>query len=236
MASIHIEAKDGDIAETILLPGDPMRAKFVAENMLTDAFCYNKVRGMLGFTGFYNGKRVSIQGTGMGMGSTSIYVNELVTTYKVKNLIRVGTCGAIQKDLNIGQVILAMSASGDSGANIAYFEGMQYAATADFKLLQKAHEVAQRLNINTRQGSIFSTDTFYDDNPHRWDKWIQHGILGVEMESQILFTLAKRLGVRALAILTVSDNIITGAEASSKDREQAYMDMMRIAFELESVK
>ena len=232
MASIHIEAKEGDIAETILLPGDPLRAKYVAEHLLEDAFCYNKVRGMFGFTGTYNGKRVSIQGTGMGMGSTSIYVNELVTTYKVKNLIRVGTCGAIQEDLNIGQVILAMSASGDSGAVTSYFKGMQYSATADFELLQKAYEAAKKLNINTKQGSIFSTDTFYDDNPNRWDIWQQHGILGVEMESQILFTLAKRLRVSALSILTVSDNIITGKEASSKDREQSYMDMMKIAFEL----
>jgi len=235
MGSFHIEAKVGDIAETILLPGDPMRAKYVAENMLEDAFCYNKVRGMLGYTGLYNGKRVSIQGSGMGMGSTAIYVNELVSTYNVKKLIRVGTCGAIKTDLKVGQVILAMSASGDSGANMGYFNGMQYAATADFDLLMKAYEVARKLGIDTYQGGIFSTDTFYDDNPTRWDIWEQHGILGVEMESQILFTLAKRLGVKALSILTVSDNIRTGAAASSKEREQSYMDMMKIAFELESV-
>jgi len=232
MASIHIEAKVGDIAETILIPGDPYRAKHVAETMLTDAVCYNKVRGMLGYTGFYNGKRVSIQGSGMGMGSTAIYVNELIETYGVKNLIRVGTCGAIKTDIKVGQVILAMSASGDSGANSSYFGNMHYAATADFELLQKAYEASKKLDINTIQGSIFSTDTFYDNDPHRWDKWEQHGILGVEMESQILFTLAKRLNAKALSILTVSDNIRTGDAASSKDREQSYMDMMKIAFEL----
>ena len=232
MASIHLEAKVGDIAETILLPGDPLRAKHVADTLLDDAFCYNKVRGMYGYTGFYHGKRVSIQGTGMGMGSTAIYVNELVTTYKVKNLIRVGTCGSIQKQMGVGEVILAMSASGDSGANKAYFKGMHYAATADFGLLLKAYEAARKLNIKTHQGSIFSTNTFYDEDPNRWDIWEKHGILGVEMESQILFTLAKRLGARALAILTVSDNIHTGESASTQEREQSFMDMMKIAFEL----
>lgn len=232
MASIHLEAKVGDIAETILLPGDPMRAKHVADHMLEDAFCYNKVRGMYGYTGFYNGKRVSIQGTGMGMGSSAIYVNELINTYKVKNLIRVGTCGSIQKGLGVGEVILAMSASGDSGANRNYFNDLHYAATADFDLLMKAYQVARDLGINTHQGSIFSTDTFYDDNPSRWDKWELHGILGVEMETQILFTIAKRLNAKALSILTVSDNIRTGEAASSKEREQSYMDMMKIAFEL----
>jgi purine-nucleoside phosphorylase len=232
MASLHIEAKRGDIAETILLPGDPLRAKHVADTLLEDSFCYNRVRNMLGFTGYYKGKRVSIQGTGMGMGSTSIYVNELINTYEVKQLIRVGTCGSIQEHLDLGQVILAMSASGDSGANMSYFEGMHYAATADFDLLLKAYEAANRLNINTKQGSIFSTNTFYDDNPNRWVKWEKQGILGVEMETQILFTLARRLKAKALSILTVSDNIKTGASSSSEEREKSYMDMMRIALEL----
>ncbi len=232
MGSVHIEAEPGEVAETILLPGDPLRAKHVADTMLEDVKCFNRVRNMLGFTGTYQGKRVSIMGSGMGMGSTSIYVNELIKMYGVKNLIRVGTCGAIQENLSIGQVILAMSASGDSGANIAYFEGMHFAATADFELLLKAHEAAQRLNIKTHQGSIFSTNTFYDDDPHRWDKWEKHGILGVEMESQILFTLAKRLGAKALSILTVSDNIKTGAVSGHEEREKSYVDMMKIALEL----
>ncbi len=232
MGSFHIDAKVGDVAETILLPGDPLRAKFMAEKMLDDVVCYNKVRNMLGFTGMYNGKRVSIQGSGMGMGSTAIYVNELIKTYNVKNLIRVGTCGAIQEQLEVGQVILAMSASGDSGANTAYFGGMHFAATADFGLLMKAYETAQKLNIPTIQGEIFSTNTFYDDDPNRWDKWEKHGILGVEMESQILFTLAKRLNAKALTILTVSDNIKTGAAAPPQEREQSYSDMFRIALEL----
>ncbi len=166
MSSVHLEAKVGDIAETVLLPGDPLRAKFVAENLLQNAVCYNRVRGMLGFTGEYNGKKVSVQGAGMGMGSTAIYTNELVNTYNVKKLIRIGTCGAIQSSIAIGQVILAMSASGDSSANSSYFDGTHYAATADFDLLVRAYETARRLKIPTIQGSIFSTDTFYDENPN----------------------------------------------------------------------
>jgi len=232
MASIHIGAKVGDIAETVLLPGDPMRAKYVAENMLKYAVRYNEVRGMYGYTGYYEGKQVSIQGTGMGMGSAAIYINELINTYKVKQLIRVGTCGAIQENLKLGQVLLAMSASGDSSANQSLFKGKHYAATADFDLLLKAYETAQALQIKTHQGSVFSTDTFYDDQPNRWEIWKAQGILGVEMESQILFTLAKRMNVKALSILTVSDNIITGAAASAAEREQAYMDMMKIGLAL----
>jgi len=232
MSSIHIEAKIGDIADTVLLPGDPLRAKYVAETFLEDAVCYNNVRGMLGFTGFYNGNRVSIQGTGMGMGSVAIYVHELINTFKVKNLIRVGTCGAIQENINLGQVLLAMSASGDSDANSLYFKDMHYAATADFDLLQKAYEAAQRLDIKTYQGSVFSTNTFYDDIPNRWGIWQKHGVLGVEMETQMLFTLAKRFGVKALSVLTVSDNIVTGETTSSLDREQSFNDMMKIALEL----
>lgn len=230
--SIHLEAKYGEIAETVLLPGDPMRAKFFAEKMLTEVHCYNRVRGMLGFTGYYNGKKVSIQGTGMGMGSAAIYINELIQHYDVKNLIRVGTFGAIKKELKLGQVVLTMSASGDSSENVFKFGGMNYAATADFDLLLKAYQAAQKLNISTLQGSIFSTDTFYDDNPSRWDVWEEHGVLGVEMESQILFTLAKKFNVKALSILTASDNIRTGEASSSKEREQSYTDMFRIALEL----
>lgn len=232
MASLHIEAKEGEIAETVLLPGDPLRAKFVAENFLTDAVCYNRVRNMFGYTGYYKGKRVSIQGSGMGMGSAGIYIHELITTYKVKNVIRVGTCGAIQRNLDLGSVIIAMSASGDSDANSHHFRGMHYAATADFDLLFAAYMKGKELGIKTVQGPIFSTNTFYDTESHRWDIWEKHGVLGVEMESQILYTLAKRLGASALSILTVSDNILTGESSSAKEREQTYNDMMRIALEL----
>lgn len=232
MSSIHIGAKVGDIAETVLLPGDPLRAKHVADTFLTDAVCYNNVRGMLGFTGYYKGKRVSIQGTGMGMGSHAIYVHELINTYHVKNLIRVGTCATIQEHINLGQVLLAMSASGDSDANSLYFKGMHYAATADFDLLLKAYNTANELNIKTYQGPVFSTNTFYDDAPNRWEIWKKHGIIGVEMESQILFTLAKRFNVKALSILTVSDNILTGEATTAMEREQSFNDMMKIALEI----
>jgi purine-nucleoside phosphorylase len=232
MGSIHIEAKVGEIAETVLLPGDPLRAKHVADTFLDDAVCYNNVRGMLGFTGYYKGKRVSIQGTGMGMGSHSIYVHELINTYQVKNLIRVGTCATIQEHINLGQVLLAMSASGDSDANSLYFNGMHYAATADFDLLMEAYKIANELNIKTYQGPVFSTNSFYDDTPNRWDKWKKHGIIGVEMESQSLYTLAKRFGVKALSILTVSDNMLSGEATSALEREQSFNDMMKIALEM----
>lgn len=230
--SLHLEAKPGEIANTVLLPGDPLRAKFMAENLLEDVVCYNKVRNMYGFTGSYNGKRVSIQGSGMGMGSVSIYVHELINDYHVKNIMRVGTCGSIKEELSLGQVILATSASGDSNANRIMFEGMDFAPSADFGLLYNAYQTAQKLNIPTVQGGIFSTDVFYDYFPNRWKIWAEHGILAVEMESQILYTLAARFGAKALSILTVSDNIITGESDSSQDREQSYLDMMKIALEI----
>ena len=230
--SLHLGAKKGDIAETVLIPGDPLRAKFVAENMLEDAKCYTEVRGMYGYTGNYNGKRVSIQGGGMGMASTSIYVNELISEYGVKNLIRVGTCGSIQKNMKIGQVLLGIAGSTDTHINKLRFHGMDYAAAADFGLLKSAHESSEKLGINTIVGNIFSTDTFYDTDPTRWDVWAEHGILGVEMETAILYTLAAKYNARALSILTVSDNIITGKGASAKEREQSYTDMMKIALEI----
>ncbi|MEZ4985767.1 MAG: hypothetical protein R2795_12165 [Saprospiraceae bacterium] len=155
MPSLHIEAEIGEIAETVLLPGDPLRAKFMAETMLEEAVCYNQIRGMYGFTGYYKGKRVSIQGSGMGMGSAGIYVHELITTYGVKNIIRVGTCGCIQEYLDLGQIIVAMSASGDSDANSYHFKGLHYAATADYDLLYRAVEAAKRLGIATVQGYNF---------------------------------------------------------------------------------
>lgn len=232
MSSLHLEAKVGDIAETVLLPGDPLRAKFVAENFLTDAVCYNKVRGMYGYTGFYNGQRVSIQGTGMGMGSASIYIHELINTYGCKNLIRVGTCGSLQEKLDVGQVILVMSASGDSDANMLQFKGMHFAATADFDLLLNAYNNAQKMNIKTVQGSIFSTNTFYDTEPNRWEVWQKHGILACDMESQALFTISNRFNVKALSLLTVSDNIVTGVSSSQQEREKTFNDMMRIALSL----
>jgi purine-nucleoside phosphorylase len=230
--SVHIGAKVGDIADTVLISGDPLRARHAANTLLEKVSCYNEVRGMLGFTGLYKGKRISIQGTGMGIPSTSIYVNELISEYKVKNIIRVGTCGAIRNDIRLGEVIIAISASTDSSTNRIYFNGMDYAATADFGLLTKAFEAVQALKMKPLVGTVFSTDTFYSPDKNRWQVWAEHGVIGVEMETSILYTIAARSGVRALSLLTVSDNIVTEQYSSSQDREVSYMDMMRIAMEI----
>ncbi len=230
--SVHIGAKNGDIANTVLISGDPLRAKHVASTLLEKAVCYNEVRGMLGFTGYYKGKRVSIQGTGIGIPSTSLYVNELISEYGVKTIIRVGTCGAIKREIPLGQVILALGASTDSSTNRILFNGMDYAPTADFELLTQACLAAQSLHISPLIGGIFSTDTFYGHDSARWNVWAAHGALGVEMESSILYTLAARHNVKALSILTVSDNIITEQFSSARDRESKYMDMMKIALEI----
>jgi purine-nucleoside phosphorylase len=230
--SVHIGAKPGDIADTVLISGDPLRAKHAAHTLLEDVTCYNEVRGMLGFTGKYKGKRVSIQGTGMGIPSTSIYVNELIDEYKVKSIIRVGTCGAIRKDINLGRVIIAISASTDSSTNRIHFNGMDYAATADFGLLTSAFAIATAMKMDPLAGTVFSTDTFYSHDKKRWDVWAEHGVIGVEMETSILYTIAARRNVKALSLLTVSDNIITEQFSSSMDREVKYMDMMKIALEI----
>lgn len=230
--SIHIAAKPGDIAETILLPGDPLRAKFIAENMLENPVCYNEVRGMYGFTGTYKGKRVSVQGSGMGVPSISIYVNELITSYDVKNLIRIGTCGSMQEHVKIRDVILAMSSSTDSSVNKLRFNGMDYAPTASFKLLKKAYDIAQSKGIETKVGNILTSDTFYHDEPDSWKKWAQFGVLAVEMETTALYTLAAKFGVDALTILTVSDSLITHELTTAQERQETFTKMVEIALEL----
>ena len=227
--SIHIAAKPGEIASTVLLPGDPLRAKFIAETFLKDVVCYTEIRGMYGFTGTYQGKRISVQGTGMGMPSISIYVNELITEYKVKNLLRIGTCGSMQEDIHIKDVILAMSTSTDSHMNKLRFQGMDYAPTADFSLLLKAYNHAQNLGIPVRVGNIFSTDTFYGDNPDDWKLWANFGALAVEMEAAALYTLAAKYKVKALGIMTVSDNLITHEITSPEERQKTFLSMIEIA-------
>lgn len=229
--SIHIGAKPGEIAETVLLPGDPLRAKFVAENLFEDVNCYSKVRGMYGYTGTYNGLPISIQGTGMGIPSISIYVHELIKEYGVKNLIRVGTCGCIQKNMNLGQVLLAIGAGTDSATNNMTFSGLQYAPTANYHLLAKAYQAAESMGISCVVGNIYSTDLFYLDDPDRYQAWIQHGVLAVDMETSALYTLAARSQVNALSILTVSDNIITGALSTARERQEKFIDMMKVALE-----
>ena len=230
--SIHIGAKEGDIASTVLLPGDPLRAKYIAENFLTDAICYNEVRGMYGYTGTYKGKRISVQGTGMGIPSISIYVNELITNYKAKNLIRIGSCGSMQADIKIRDVILAMSASTDSHINKIRFHGMDYASTANFDLLKKAYDIAIEKDISVKVGSVLTTDTFYHDNPNSWKHWANYGILAVEMETAVLYTLAAKFKVNALSILTVSDSLVTREETTSEERQKTFNQMVEVALEL----
>ena len=230
--SIHIGARPGDIAPSILLPGDPLRAKFIAETLLQDATCFNEVRGMLGFTGTYQGRRVSVMGTGMGVPSHSIYVNELISEYGVKTLIRVGTCGGLQPDLEIGDVVLAMAASTDSHINRLRFSGMDFAPVASFDLLLKAHEAAKAREASVRVGNILTSDTFYHDDPNSWKQWATFGVLVVEMETAVLYTLAAKFGVEALSVLTVTDNLISGARATSEQREKTFTQMIELALEI----
>ncbi len=232
MATPHNEAKKGDIAETVLLPGDPLRAKFIAETFLENAVCYNKVRNMLGFTGTYKGRRVSVQGTGMGVPSISIYATELMTEYGVENLIRIGTCGSIQRDVLIRDIVMAQGACTDSNINRVRFGGLDYAAIADFGLMLKARSVAESLGIEMKVGNTLTSDTFYGDDPDSWKRWAAYGVLAVEMESAALYTVAAKHRRRALTLLTVSDSIVTGESTSSEDRQLAFKGMMQIALGL----
>jgi purine-nucleoside phosphorylase len=231
--SLHIGAKDGQIAKSILLPGDPLRAKFIAEQLLDGAECFNQVRGMNGYTGTYKGKLVSVMGTGMGMPSHSIYVHELIVDYQVENLVRVGTCGAIQKDLKIGDLVLAMTASTDSQMNKLVFNGIDFAPSANFDLLLSAWQAAQARGLKVDVGGILSSDIFYNDEDPDW--WVileKYGIKVVEMETSALYSLAARFNARALSILTVSDNIQTGENASHQQREQGFLAMAELALEI----
>ncbi|ENQ3077709.1 purine-nucleoside phosphorylase [Bacillus sp. WLY-B-L8] len=229
--SIHIGAKEGEIAESILLPGDPLRAKYIAENFLEDVTCYNNVRGMLGFTGTYKGKRVSVQGTGMGVPSISIYVNELIQSYGVKNLIRVGTCGAIQKDVKVRDVIIAMTACTDSNINRLTFPGFDFAPCANFDLLKKAYDAGIEKGLHIRVGNVLTADVFYRESMDMVKKLGEYGVLAVEMETTALYTLAAKYGVNALSVLTVSDHIFTGEETTAEERQTTFNEMIEIALD-----
>jgi purine-nucleoside phosphorylase len=230
--SIHIGAKQGQIAPTVLLPGDPLRAKYFAETMLEDVFCYNEVRGMLGYTGRYGDKRVSIMGTGMGIPTLSIYVHELVSEYDVNTLIRVGTCGAFQPDLKVGDIVLPMSSSTNSHINKLRFGGMDYAPTASFKLLLSAYKAAKDRGARVHVGGMVSSDMFYNDDPEWWKKWAEYGALVCEMETSGLYTLAAKFKVNALSVLTVSDSLVTGEFSSAEQRERDFPLMAEIALEI----
>ncbi|TKI55426.1 purine-nucleoside phosphorylase [Brevibacillus antibioticus] len=234
--SIHIGAQQGQIAETILLPGDPLRAKYIAETFLEGAECYNNVRGMLGFTGTYKGKRVSVQGTGMGVPSISIYANELMQSYGVQNLIRVGTCGAIQEDIKVRDVIIGMAASSDSQTNRLLLNQVDFAPTANFDLLHKAYQAATERNLSVKVGNIFTSDSFYRENLDLYKKLASYQVLAVEMESSALYTLAAKYKRNALSILTVSDHILTGEETSADERQTTFNEMIEVALEAALIK
>jgi len=227
--SIHIKAKKGDIAETVLLPGDPMRAKWISETFLEDAVCYNKVRGMYGYTGYYNNHRISVQGTGMGIPSSLIYFHELINDYDVKNLIRVGSAGSYQKDINVRDIVIAMAASSTSGINNSRFLNADFAPTANFELFMKAALYAKEHNINIKAGNILSADEFYSDDFNDYKKWSDFGILCVEMETAGLYTIAAKYQVNALSILTISDSLVTGDRTSAEEREKSFNAMIEIA-------
>lgn len=228
--SIHINAKKGEIADTILLPGDPLRAKYIAETFLEDVTQYNEVRNMFGFTGTYKGKRISVQGTGMGVPSISIYITELMQEFDVQKLIRVGTCGAIQKDVKVRDVIIAQSATTNSPINRTFFKGVDYAPTANFDLLLKAYQTGLAKGLNLKVGNVFTEDFFYNEHAEH-EKLASYGVLAVEMETAALYTLAAKYGRQALAVLTVSDHILTGEATSSEERQTTFNDMIEVALD-----
>jgi purine-nucleoside phosphorylase len=226
--SIHIEAKPGEIAESILLPGDPLRAKYIAETFLEDVVCYNQVRGMLGYTGTFKGNRVSVQGTGMGMPSASIYIHELINDYDVKNLIRIGTCGAIQQDVKIRDVIIAQAAATDSAIIRNDFPGYDFPQIGNFGLIKKAYEAGTEKGMTIHVGNVLSSDRFYNKK-NMYIELAEHGVLAVEMEAAGLYYLAAQFGVKALTLLTVSDHILTGEQTSSEERQTTFNDMIEVA-------
>jgi purine-nucleoside phosphorylase len=231
--STHIAARPGQVAERILLPGDPLRARWIAETFLEGAECYSEVRGMLGFTGTFRGERVSVQGSGMGLPSFSIYANELFREYGVRTAIRVGSCGALTEDLALRDLVIASGACTDSSMNKIRFEGLDYAPVADFGLLRAAYDAwaARDLDVDAKVGLIFSSDSFYHPRPELAARMVDYGVLAVEMEASALYTLAARHKVRALAICTVSDHVVTGEETTAEERQQTFGDMVEIALE-----
>ena len=229
--SIHIAAEKGQIAESILLPGDPLRAKFIAENFLEGAKQFNAVRNMFGYTGTYKGERVSVMGTGMGMPSLSIYVNELIRDYGCRKLVRVGTCGGLKAEVKVRDLILGISASTDSAVNQVRFNGMDYAPAPSFDLLYKAYNAALARKMPVHVGKIVSSDSFYTEDPDQWKLWAKFGVLAVEMETAELYTLAAKFGAQALSVLTVSDNLVTGGNTTSAERETTFRAMAELALD-----
>ncbi|NLP30528.1 MAG: purine-nucleoside phosphorylase [Clostridiales bacterium] len=232
MSTAHINAaKKGDIAETILLPGDPLRAKYIAETYLDNAKCYNEIRGMLGYTGTYKGVPISVQGSGMGMPSMGIYSYELIKEYGVKNLIRVGSAGSFHEEVKLMDIVVGLSASTDSNWQHTYELPGQYSPCCDFDLLMKLKETADEQDIRLNVGNIVTCDVFYEDNPDWWKRWAKMGVLAVEMEAAALYMNAARLGAKALTIVTISDHFVTGGRLTAEEREKSFTDMMKLALE-----
>ena len=229
--SVHIAAKNGEIADTVLLPGDPKRAKWIAENFLENAVCYTDIRGILGFTGTYKGKRISVQGTGMGIPSMSIYITELMKDYGVKTLIRVGSAGSYQEDVKIRDIVVALSTSTDSNINNRRFKGASFAPTVNFDLLSKVLKTTEEKNIKIKAGNILTSDEFYNDDPSYFKKWAEFGVLAVEMETAALYTLASKYKAKALSILTISDSLVSPEITSSEEREKTFNEMIELALE-----
>ncbi|SEK37662.1 purine-nucleoside phosphorylase [Carnobacterium iners] len=229
--STHINATEGQIAETILLPGDPLRAKYIAETFLTDVEQYNSVRNMFGYTGTYKGVRISVQGTGMGLPSMMIYAEELITKYNVQNLMRVGTAGGMKNSIKVRDVVLAQGATTDSSINRQTFHNqVDFAPLADFELLKTAYDIGMEKGMSMKVGNVLSADRFYNEELDK-KKLADYGVLAVEMEAAGLYTLAAKYDRKALTILTISDHLITGEETTSKERETTFNDMMILALE-----
>ncbi len=231
MATPHINAPDGAFADVVLMPGDPLRAKYIAETFLDNAHQVTDVRGMLGFTGSYRGRPVSVMGHGMGIPSCSIYTKELITEYGVTRIIRVGSCGAVRDDVNLRDVVIGMGASTDSRVNRLRFKDHDFAALADFDLVRHAHQAARTLGIAVKVGNIFSADLFYSPDPDMFTVMKKYGIVGVEMEAAGIYGVAAEFGARALTICTVSDHILRGEQTSSQERQSTFNEMIRIALE-----
>ncbi|MGH1384680.1 purine-nucleoside phosphorylase [Kordia sp.] len=227
--SVHINAKKGDIAPTVLLPGDPVRAKWIAETFLENPVLYNDVRGMFGYTGTYKGKPVSVQGTGMGAPSIGIYAHELINEYDVQKLIRVGSAGSYQKEVQIRDIVVAMSASSNSSMNSLSFQGENFAPTASAELFMDALIAAKEKNIPVKAGNILTSDIFYQEDPDYYKKWAKYGVLCVEMETSALYTIAARFQVKALSLLTISDSLVTHETTTSDERAQTFKEMIEIA-------
>jgi purine-nucleoside phosphorylase len=230
--TVHIGAQPGDFAKTVLMPGDPLRAKFIAERYLADASKVTEVRGMLGYTGTYKGKKISVMGSGMGMPSMGIYSYELYTEYDVDNIIRIGSCGSFREDVKVRDIVFAMGACTNSNFASQYGLPGTFSPIADYGLLSRSVEIANTKNIPVKVGNALSSDIFHDDNPKAWEKWAKLGVMVVEMEAAALYMNAARLNKNALAILTVSDSLVTGEVTTAQEREKTFTDMMEIALEI----